>query len=157
MARRMRRRTVAAGGRDCLLASGRPALATGPFAARQIAALFHLRFWPCTKSRCPELESCRPNDSRQFWSHITITNQLKRFSLRPPRSHDLLMRSAFWFLLQVCTSRVGLAATMTNGQSMDGGYCVPCTSDGSFTRLWECSFPTSQHTQKDGLRRIDFL
>jgi hypothetical protein len=43
MARRMRRRTVAAGGRDCSLASRRPGVATGHFASRQIAALFHLR------------------------------------------------------------------------------------------------------------------
>jgi hypothetical protein len=37
IARIMRRRTVAAGGRDCSLASRRSAVATGLFASRQIA------------------------------------------------------------------------------------------------------------------------
>ena len=56
MVRRMRRRTV----RDCSLASRRPAVATGSFASRQIAALFHLRLailFGRNKLQCPELES----------------------------------------------------------------------------------------------------
>jgi hypothetical protein len=62
------------------LASRRPAVATGSFASRQIAALFHLRLpmlFGRNKLRCPELELPYTSNLRgSFCSIITIINSL---------------------------------------------------------------------------------
>lgn len=107
MVRRLRRRTV----RDCSLASRRPAVATGSFASRQIAALCHLRLailFGRNKLHCPELEALHIESSRQFLCH----NYNYQFFRSPVRSQGSV-RNLWWSLNPYHTSVASVPELMS--------------------------------------------